>query len=154
MSLVGGYDAAQLLQAARLAAQHAYAPYSHFPVGAVLLTAEGELIAGVNVENISYGLTICAERSAVARAVSQGKNRFIAVAVWATQRPNGSVTPCGACRQVLAEFMASDALVIMADELTGSPKSLTMKSLLPEAFGPGSGLDGNCPGRGSSTPAD
>ena len=150
MSLAGGYDADRLLQEARWAAQNAYAPYSHFPVGAALLTPEGEVISGVNVENVSYGLTICAERSAVVRAVSLGKTRFAAVAVWATQRPYGAVTPCGACRQVLAEFMASDALVVMADETTGAVKMLTMKALLPEAFGPGSDRGGNCPGIDSS----
>jgi cytidine deaminase len=137
MSPTGGtLDAEQLLAAARLSAQNAYAPYSQFPVGAALLTEDGEVITGVNVENVSYGLTICAERSAVVRAVSEGKTRFKAIAVWASQRPHGAVTPCGACRQVLAEFLKPDALIVMSDASTGAVKTLTMKSLLPEAFGP------------------
>lgn len=152
MSLPGGYDAAQLLAAARSAAQHAYAPYSRFPVGAALLTDDGEMITGVNVENVSYGLTICAERSAVVRAISQGKSRFAAIAVWATERPHGAVTPCGACRQVLAEFLQPDAPIIMSDSMTGTVKLLTMAALLPEAFGPAVDPDDSCPGTNSSTP--
>jgi cytidine deaminase len=150
MSLAGGYDAEQLLEMARLAAQNAYAPYSQFPVGAALLTADGEAILGVNVENVSYGLTLCAERSAVARAVSEGRQNFVAIAVWATVRPYGAVTPCGACRQVLAEFMTPDGMIILADETTGAVKTFTMKALLPEAFGP----DGSCLGKGSSKRVD
>lgn len=126
-----------LLQQAREAAANAYAPYSHFPVGAALLSATGEVFIGVNVENASYGLTICAERSAIVRAVSQGQKRFQAIAVWAMARPHGSVTPCGACRQFLAEFFSPDSPIIMSDAQTGALKTLTMAELLPEAFGPG-----------------
>lgn len=129
--------AEKLLAAAQAAAQHAYAPYSHFPVGAALLTQNGEVITGVNVENVSYGLTICAERSAIAQAVSQGHRDFTAVAVWAKQMPNGAVTPCGACRQVLAEFMKADATVFMTDaNKPNTIRELTMAALLPEAFAP------------------
>ena len=144
--------AEHLLQAARLAADNAYAPYSRFPVGAALLTVEGEIITGVNVENASFGLTICAERTAVVKAVSEGKRRFKAIAVWATQRPYGSVTPCGACRQVLAEFLEADCPVIMADSTTGQTKALTMKALLPEAFGPALDRDGSFPDTGNNKP--
>jgi cytidine deaminase len=151
--LPGGHTMEQLLTAARLAAGNAYVPYSHFPVGAALLTDDGEVITGVNVENASYGLTLCAERSAIVRAVSQGKTRFSAIAVWATECPHGAVTPCGACRQVLAEFLQPDALVIMSDSSTGVAKTLTMTTLLPEAFGLAAGRDGNCPDTNSSTPA-
>ncbi|MCE3235314.1 MAG: cdd [Vampirovibrio sp.] len=143
-----------LLQAARQAAENAYAPYSQFPVGAALLTAQGDVISGVNVENASFGLTICAERTAVAKAVSEGKRRFQAIAVWASKRPHGSVTPCGACRQVLAEFLEPDSPVIMADNATGQIKLLTMKALLPEAFGPGTVPDGNFPDTDNSKPDD
>lgn len=153
MSLAGELDAEQLLAAARHAAQSAYAPYSRFPVGAALLTEDGDVITGVNVENVSYGLTICAERSAVVRAVSEGKTHFRAIAVWASQRLHGSVTPCGACRQVLAEFMKPDALVVMSDATTGGVTTFTMKSLLPEAFGPVVDRGDNCPDTNSSTPA-
>src|SRR5689334_19893531 len=103
--------ARQLIETAKQAAEKAYAPYSRFPVGAALLTSSGEIITGVNVENVSYGLTICAERSAVATAISQGHLQFEAIAVWAPEKLNGAVTPCGACRQVLAEFMRPDAVV-------------------------------------------
>ena len=101
---------------------------------------------------MSYGLTICAERTALVRAVAEGKREFAAIAVWATKLPNGSVTPCGACRQFLAEFLKPDSLVIMSDAQTGEVKTLTMSALLPEAFGPGIAPDGNCPDTGSSTP--
>ncbi|HHY59602.1 MAG TPA: cytidine deaminase, partial [Clostridia bacterium] len=87
-----------LLAAAQEASRRAYAPYSRFPVGAALLTADGQVFTGCNVENASYGLTICAERVAVAKAVSEGYKDFQALAVWAaTEEP---VSPCGACRQV------------------------------------------------------
>jgi homotetrameric cytidine deaminase len=125
--------ALQLLHAARDACSQAYTPYSHFPVGAALLTSHSEIITGVNVENVSYGLTICAERCAVFKAVSQGKIEFQAIAVWAAARPHGSVTPCGACRQVLAEFMPRHALVIMSTP-EGDPRWLSLEALLPEAF--------------------
>jgi cytidine deaminase len=128
-------QARQLMDIAKAAAQKAYAPYSHFPVGAALQTRSGEIISGVNVENVSYGLTICAERAAVATAISQGHQQFEALAVWATEMPNGAVTPCGACRQVLAEFMKANAIVLMADAQTADQiRQVTMASLLPEAF--------------------
>lgn len=127
--------AGELLQAARDAAGEAYVPYSHFPVGAALLTEAGEIITGCNVENGSYGLTLCAERTAIAKAVSDGKRNFQALAVWAEARPHGAVTPCGACRQVLAEFLTADCPVIFNDAASGETRSLTMVSLLPEAFG-------------------
>lgn len=143
-----------LLNAARQAASLAYAPYSDFPVGAALLTMDGEVITGVNVENASYGLTICAERTAITRAVAEGKRQFQAIAVWASQRPHGSVTPCGACRQFLAEFLTPDSPVIYSDAQTGEIKNLLMGALLPEAFGPGFDRGGNCPDIGSSKPGD
>ena len=141
-----------LLQSAKQAAEGAYAPYSHFPVGAALLCADGEIVTGVNVENISYGLTICAERTAIVRAIAQGKRRFQAIAVWATQRPYGAVTPCGACRQVMAEFLAAESPVIMTDAQSGQLKMLRMDALLPEGFAPGPGLAGSCPDTGSNKP--
>lgn len=118
-----------LLAAAREACRNAHAIYSNFPVGAALLTVTGEIITGVNVENISYGLTICAERSAIARAVSEGHTRFEGIAVWAGARDSGHVTPCGACRQVLAEFMLSETPVFMAGG------TATLGDLLPAGFG-------------------
>jgi cytidine deaminase len=136
-----------LLSAAREAAERAYAPYSGFPVGAALLTASGEIIRGANVENVSYGLTLCAERCAVFKAVSDGYRDFQAIAVWASRRPQGIVTPCGACRQVLAEFMPPEAVVVTAAP-DGGVRCLSLGALLPDAFVPAP--DGNCPGTGSN----
>ena len=135
MSTVDTETMGKLLVAARQAASNSYAPYSDFPVGAALLTESGEVISGVNVENASYGLTLCAERSAISKAISEGKRQFKAIAVWAARRPNGSVPPCGACRQVLSEFLSADASIIMADPNSGAAVSMTMRQLLPGAFG-------------------
>ena len=128
-----------LLAAARAARLRAYAPYSHFRVGAALLTSEGEIISGCNVENISYGLTNCAERTAIfaARAAGQlgsasGGPTILAVAVVA--KGATPPTPCGACRQVLAEF--GPQCVVFCANLRGERRTLTMNELLPNAFGP------------------
>jgi cytidine deaminase len=120
----------ELIEAARLAREAAYAPYSHFSVGAALLASNGRIYPGCNVENASFGLTICAERTAVVQAISQGARDFSAVAV-VTQ--NG-VTPCGACRQVLAEFNP-DMQVIVAD-MAGHYRVYYLTELLPAAFVP------------------
>ncbi|GHV86697.1 cytidine deaminase [Spirochaetia bacterium] len=100
----------ELFRMARAAADAAYAPYSRFRVGAALLSAEGTVFSGCNVENRSYGLTICAERSAVVQGVSRGCRSFIALAI-STPDSAEPVGPCGACRQVLSEFMESGAPV-------------------------------------------
>ena len=149
---ISGSMAETLLQTAAQAAAQAYAPYSHFPVGAALLCTDGEIITGVNVENASYGLTICAERTAVAKAITAGKRHFVAIAVWASSRPHGSVTPCGACRQFLAEFFAADGTVIASNIQDGSARLFTMKELLPEAFGPAVVPVDSYPGTDSSKP--
>jgi cytidine deaminase len=145
-------DARALLKSAAQAAGKAYAPYSRFPVGAALLTERGVVVSGCNVENASYGLTLCAERVALVKAVSEGNRQFKALAVWAEARPHGAVTPCGACRQMLAEFLPADCPVIFSDAATGGVRVLTMASLLPEAFGLGADAGDSCPGTGSSKP--
>lgn len=109
-------SATQLMDAARNAAAHAYAPYSKFRVGAALLFDDGAVVTGCNVENMSYGLTSCAERNALFRAVSErGANRkIVAIAVTnLNQRPS---PPCGACRQVMSEFVTPDAVVYFPGE--------------------------------------
>lgn len=122
--------AERLLAAARAARDRAYAPYSRFPVGAAVL-AGGSVFSGCNVENASFGLTICAERVAVFAAVAAGHRRVEAVAV--AGDPAGATAPCGACRQVLHEF-GPDMTVIL--NRAGQPVTLPLSSLLPLAFGP------------------
>lgn len=119
-----------LLHLAALARQSAYVPYSHFAVGAALRADDGRVFTGCNVENASYGLTICAERNAVAHAVAEGARRFDAIAV---VTENG-VTPCGACRQVLAEF-GPQMKVVVADA-HDDRRLYTLRELLPDAFTP------------------
>jgi cytidine deaminase len=108
-----GIDRERLAAAARAAAAASYSPYSHFRVGAALLCADGSVVTGTNVENRSYGLTICAERAAVASAVAGGRRSFVAVAVF-TPDSVQAVAPCGACRQVLSEFAPPETPVLMA----------------------------------------
>ena len=105
-------DAAALMRAAERARRNAYAPYSRFPVGAAILLRDGRIVTGCNVENASYGLSVCAERNAVFKAVSAGESDFVAIAV--TAREGRGAPPCGSCRQVLHEF-APDILVYWRD---------------------------------------
>jgi homotetrameric cytidine deaminase len=122
-------DLEKLYEIARKAAENSYSPYSEFRVGAALQLANGEIVTGTNVENVSYGLTICAERAAVARAVSQfgPKTRIAAVAV--TNLNSSASPPCGACRQVLAEFMAPDAPVVFP--AADGTRTMALSELLP-----------------------
>jgi cytidine deaminase len=125
----------ELIAAARAARQLAYAPYSGYRVGAALLTETGQVITAANVENASYGMTICAERAAVVAAVAAGHRRFTAVAVAADGTEPASA--CGACRQVLLEFPAGRALrVLLAGESGGDLVITTLGELLPGGFGP------------------
>jgi cytidine deaminase len=119
-----------LIQSALEARQWAYAPYSHYKVGAALLTASGRVYDGVNVENAAYPNGICAERVAVFKAISEGEREFSAIVVVTT---NGG-SPCGACRQVLSEF-GQDTLVYLADEQGKIYRETTVAGLLPDAFG-------------------
>lgn len=120
----------ELVRLARQAREHAYVPYSRFAVGAAVLAADGRVFAGCNVENASYGLSCCAERVAVFKAVSEGVREIAAIAV-AADTP-GPVSPCGACRQVLAEF-APEARVILAN-CAGAVRATTVRDLLPGFF--------------------
>ncbi len=106
-------DMSDLFDAARRAAECSYSPYSHFRVGAALLCKDGTVFAGTNVENRSYGLTNCAERSAIFTAISAGKKEFQAIAIF-TPDSEQAVAPCGACRQVLSEFAREDFPVVFA----------------------------------------
>jgi cytidine deaminase len=126
-------DAMKLLRAAAVAAKNAHAPYSKFQVGAALLTDDLRTFTGCNVENASYGLTICAERAAVFAAVTSGWKKFVAVAIVASgdQFPY----PCGACRQVLAEFCGPETGVLVAPKSKlASYEETTLGELLPKTF--------------------
>ena len=123
---------ARLVRAAAQSRKRAVAPYSKFHVGAALLTRSGEIITGANVESASYGLTCCAERVALFNALTSGHKDFVAVAVVARTR-NGPM-PCGACRQLLAEY-APDAKVYVADSRAlNRLREFAVQDLLPEAF--------------------
>jgi cytidine deaminase len=121
----------KLVEAAVQARQWAYAPYSHYAVGAALLTDSGKIYEGVNIENAAYPTTICAERVAVFKAVSEGERHFTAIAVVTSN----AGTPCGSCRQVLAEF-GVDTLVLIADADGSIVQETTVGDLLPGAFLP------------------
>jgi cytidine deaminase len=122
--------AQELVSRAITARQLAYVPYSNFPVCAALLTRSGKIYTGCNVENASYGLTVCAERIAIWKAVSEGDTEFEALAV----ATNIGGSPCGACRQVMAEF-ALDMPVLISD-LSGQSTAISVAELLPLAFTP------------------
>jgi cytidine deaminase len=124
---------AELIEAARKAAEQAYVPYSHFPVGAAVLTSNGQVFSGCNVENASFGLTICAERVAVFTAAAGGHRQIMAIAVSAPGAPG--TTPCGACRQVLREFVPSDGMLVLVDG-ESEIDVVTLAALLPNSFGP------------------
>jgi cytidine deaminase len=120
-----------LIQSATEIRQWAYAPYSHYLVGAALLAASGRVYSGVNIENAAYPSSICAERVAVFKAVSEGERQFTAIAVVT----NNGGSPCGTCRQVLAEF-GLDTIVIIADQNGHIIQESTVAKLLPDSFGP------------------
>ena len=119
----------ELIEIARQYRENAYTPYSHFKVGAAVLTASGKVYGGCNIENSSYGLTNCAERTAIFKAVSEGEREFAALAVIADT--DGPCSPCGACRQVIADFRIPR---IIMGNLKGDVKNMTLGELLPFAF--------------------
>ena len=134
-------DYQDLISQALEARQYAYAPYSHFMVGAALLCADGRVFRGCNIENAAFSPSICAERTAFAKAVSEGYGDFTAIAIVggpADQKETDFCTPCGVCRQVMKEFCQQDFHIVCAktDE-TGNiveQKVFTMAELLPESF--------------------
>ena len=121
----------ELIAKARLAQKMSYAPYSNFHVGAAVRMDNGEIYIGTNIENASYGLTICAERAAIFNAVSQGQRKLTAIAI--TSSSGKPTPPCGACRQVIREFSDSRALVIMAGK-DQTFETKTIDELLPLSF--------------------
>lgn len=129
MAELKSHEIDRLVHHAVQARDQAYAPHSHFYVGAAVLTHEGETVIGCNVENASYSLSICAERVAVSSAVAAGHRSWRAIAIASV----GGVTPCGACRQFLAEF-GTDLTVILVDVIDGARKMRKLSQLLPEAF--------------------
>ena len=132
----------ELLEQAREAAKNSYSNYSHFRVGAALLSADGQVFLGCNIENASYSPTNCAERTAVFKAVSKGEREFAAIAIVGgpEKGPLVYATPCGVCRQVLSEFCPPDFRILLGQE-DGDIREFTLKELLPESIdlisGPG-----------------
>ena len=118
----------ELIKRAMEMAKKAYAPYSHFQVGAAVLAESGKIYGGANVENASYGATICAERNAVAAAVNAGERKLEAIAVTAT--------PCGMCRQVMREFCDPKTFKVIVAKTADDYRVFTLEDLLPESFGP------------------
>ena len=118
----------ELVERAIAMAKMAYAPYSHFQVGAAVLAESGKIYGGANVENASYGATVCAERSAIFAAVNAGERTLKAIAVTAT--------PCGICRQVMREFCDPKAFKVIVAKTADDYRVFTLEELLPESFGP------------------
>jgi cytidine deaminase len=121
-----------LIEAARRVMAHSYSPYSKFRVGAALRTSDGSVFVGTNFENVSFGLTICAERVAVGCAISAGHRSFETIAIVTDAKM--PISPCGACRQVLAEFGL--AVSVLAVSASGEIRTTTLKDLMPESFTP------------------
>ncbi|WP_442962101.1 cytidine deaminase [Pseudogracilibacillus sp. SE30717A] len=121
----------KLILTAKEALENAYVPYSNFKVGAALLTKSGKVYSGCNIENSSFSLACCAERTAIFKAISEGEIELISMAVIADTE--GPVSPCGACRQVMTEFFTSDAQIYLSD-LQGNIMETTVKDLLPYSF--------------------
>lgn len=120
-----------LYRMAEEAREHAYAPYSGFRVGAALLTADGRVYTGVNVENSSYGATICAERTAFVKAISEGEREFVSIAVSAGDEP---AVPCGICRQFMAELAPEIRIITGPEDEEGRIRAVRLEEIFPEAF--------------------
>lgn len=130
---------AALLKAAVDARSSSYCPYSHFAVGAALLCADGTVYTGSNIENAAFSPTVCAERVALFKAVSEGKREFTAIAVSGGREsgaPDPSTAPCGVCRQVMMEFCSPQTFDIVLAAEDGSPGAYKLGDILPRGFGP------------------
>lgn len=128
----------ELIQKSLEMRKFSYSPYSNFAVGAAVLTEEGEIFTGCNIENAAFTPTVCAERTAIFKAVSEGKRRFKAIAISggpAGEEPEEYCAPCGVCRQVMREFCDDDFLIIMVKS-ENDYKEMFLKELLPVSFGP------------------
>ncbi|KMP35468.1 cytidine deaminase [Bacillus albus] len=124
-------DKKKYIEEANKMLSKAYIPYSKFPVGAALVTKEGKIYTGCNIENASYGLCNCAERTAIFKAVSEGERDFSYLVI--TGETDGPISPCGACRQVIAEFCEPKMPVLLTN-VKGDEKEVTVEQLLPGAF--------------------
>ncbi len=137
-SKISDIPVAELIRSAMEARKKAYAPYSGYMVGAAVLTNELRIYTGCNIENAAYTPTVCAERTAIFKAVSEGWRRFKAIAVVGS--PKGDVTqyafPCGVCRQVMREFADADNFVVIVAKSEQDYQAFTLSELLPEGFGP------------------
>ena len=131
-------DNRELIKLALEARKNSYSPYSDFKVGAALLTKSGKVYTGCNIENAAFGPTVCAERTALFKAVSEGEQEFVRIAVAGGKNdiPDSYAFPCGVCRQVLAEFCGADFEIISAVSPEDSV-SRTLSEMLPDSFGPG-----------------
>lgn len=128
-------DNRELVEIAKKTGENAYAPYSNFKVGAALLTKSGNVYKGCNVENSSYGLTICAERAAISNAVSNGEKEFIKMAIvgsFAEKQNESLLTPCGACMQIMSEFNPDLELILL--NTVGKIITINLKELFPKPF--------------------
>ena len=138
MAELSGKEKEMLIQAAFEVLPNAYVPYSHFHVAAALLCADGTVVTGVNIENASYPATNCAERTAIFKAVSEGKREFRAIAICGGK--DGVVTgvcaPCGICRQVMREFCDPETFLVLLPKSETEYEELTLAELLPLSFGP------------------
>jgi len=125
---MGRFSEAELIAAAQAARARSYSPYSHYAVGAAVLTRSEQIFTGCNIENASYGATVCAERVAIWKAISEGERDFEAIAIVTI---NGG-SPCGICRQVMAEF--APAMKVIIADTSGNMRVTTVKDLLPDRF--------------------
>lgn len=136
----------ELIKAAIEARRKSYSPYSHYQVGAALLTADGQIVTGCNIENAAYGPSNCAERTAFFKAVNEGMREFTAIAIVGS--PEGEeltqyAYPCGVCRQVMREFCEPERFRIIVAKSEEDYRVMTLAALLPESFGPENLCDGN-----------